>query len=164
MAITGGGTTVSTYVLVADGGTARLFRAKREDKPLALEEVVVLVRPSAHVKRQALVSDRTGRVFARAGRATTGSRAGARGGADSDYDPQDIEVDRFARRIVRRLDDERRSGELERLHIVAEPRFLGVLRDKLSKPTRGLVQDEVALDMIHAKTAEIARKVGGKAH
>ena len=155
---------MSTYVVVADGGVARVLRAKPTKGPLSLEEIATFVRPSAHVPKRDLVSDKTGTVFDRAGHAGPGTPSMERHGADSEFDPHKADIDRFARRLVRRLDEERRRGDMDCLHIVAEPRFLGVLRPLLSKPTRKLVETETVSDLIHADPREIAKAVEAAIH
>lgn len=155
---------MSKYVVVADGGVARVLRARPVEGPLSLEEIVTFVRPSARLPKRDLVSDKPGTVLSRAGRAGPGSPGMERHGADSEFDPHLAEIDRFARRLVRRLDEERRRGDMDSLHIVAEPRFLGLLRQRLSKPTRQLVETETVSDMIHANPREIARTVEAAGH
>jgi len=150
---------MSTYVLVADSGTARLFRSPTTEVETRLEEVLTLVSPSAHVASHDMTSDRGGRIFASAVRSGPGVPGTRRGGADSDYDPHEADIQRFAKRIVRRLDEKRREGEMDHLCIVADPKFLGVLRGKLSRPTQRLVDTEIAHDMTHAKPEDIVNLV-----
>lgn len=150
---------MSNYVLVADASAARILKAKGARTPAVLEEILTFIQPSSRLRGRELTSDRTGRVFDRAAKSGAGTPSRARHGAQSDFDPHAAEVERFAKRLGRRLDDLRRSGELEGLHIVAAPQFLGVLRTKLSKPTRELVQGELARDMVHARPADIAKAV-----
>ena len=92
----------------------------------------------AHLPARSLTSDRTGRVFDSGGRTGQGPRTRARHGAQSDYDPHEVEVERFARRLARRLDAERRDG-IEEMIVIAGPRLLGVLRQQLTAATRRLI-------------------------
>ena len=137
------------YVLVADGGMARLLRIRGNQGKQTLGEVAALERPSAHSPARDLVTDRTGRVFDSMGR--------TRHGAESDYDPHAVEVDRFAKRISRRVDTERRAERINELIVIAEPRFLGVLRQQWSGPTRQVVKREVAKDLVRASDAQILK-------
>lgn len=146
---------MSTYVLVADSGTARLFRSPTIEVESRLEEILTLVSPSAHVASHDMTTDRGGRIFGSAVRSAPGAPGTRRGGADSDYDPHEADIQRFAKRIVRRLDEKRREGEMDHLYIVADPKFLGILRGKLSRPTQRLVDTAIAHDMIHAKPKDI---------
>lgn len=145
-----------TCVLVADGGGARLLEATRAPTlggrrgAIRLDEVLQLDNPAAHLPGRALVTDRTGRVFDSGGRTGRGPKSRARHGAQSDYDPHDIERERFAKKLALRLDTERRRIGIEQLIVIAAPRFLGELRRQLSAATRRVVTREVASDLQHA--------------
>ena len=121
-----------------------------------LVEVATLELPAAHLKRQELVSDKTGRVFDRA-RGGSGPRGTARHGAASDFDPREAEYERFAKRIARRLDTERRNGAFQELVLIAAPHFMGLLRPELSGPTQKAVVKEVAKDLVRASDSQLLR-------
>jgi protein required for attachment to host cells len=154
-----------TCIVVADGGSARLLVASRGSGAAAaggsgaivLEQVARLDNPAAHLKGRALVTDRTGRVFDSGSRTGTGSGSRARHGANSDHDPHDVEVDRFAKRLVRQLVSERRHLDIEELIVIAGPRFLGILRRHLPKSIRALVKREIDRDLVHADDKLIRR-------
>ena len=118
--------------------------------------MALLELPAAHLLKQEMVSDKTGRVFSR-GRGGAGPRSTARSGAASDFDPHTAEYERFAKRIARRLDTERRNGDCHELVIIAAPHFLGMLRPQLSGPTQKIVVREVAKDLVRAKDAQLLR-------
>jgi len=152
---------MSTYILVADSGRARLFRveSRARDAPRKRElvEIAVLDNPAARQLLREQISDRSPRVFARArqGRQGPAGAAGASTGGESDM--RVAEAERFAARIGRRLDLERRRLEMSGLVVIAAPRFLGRLRARLSAATRGIVQRELARDLVHATDAMILR-------
>jgi protein required for attachment to host cells len=145
------------FVLVADGGTARLLRVKGENGRKVLVDVATLERPTAHSPGRALVTDRTGRVFDSGGRTGRGAVTHSRHGANSDYDPHAIEVERFARRIARRLDLERRSKNMDELVLIAESRFLGILRPQLSASTWKIITRQAAKDLVRSDNLRILR-------
>jgi protein required for attachment to host cells len=150
------------FIVVADSGVARILHVARPlaDSPARgdqLEEVVRLDSPVARKATRELVSDRTGRVFDSASRAHVGPASHSRHGAASDFDPHTEETRRFAKRLARRLDVERRRQRIDELVLIAAPRFLGVLRPQLSGPTRELVTREVARDLTHAQDSRILR-------
>ena len=99
-------------VLVADSGTARLLQLAGMRGAEKLVEIAVLEQPAAHLPSRALVTDRTGRVFDSGGRTGHGPKTHSRHGAQSDYDPHIEGTERFARRVSRRLDVERRRNHL----------------------------------------------------
>ena len=143
------------YILVADSAQARLLRVDGAARKRRLAEVAALDCPPARKLPQEVVSDRTGRVFARGGRGTPGPASAVRAGVDSDSDPRRVAIDRFAARIGRRLDLERRRGACHGLVIIAAPRFLGRLRAQLSRSTQALVQRELARDLVRASDAQV---------
>jgi protein required for attachment to host cells len=150
------------FIVVADSGVARILHVARRvaDSPARgdqLEEVARLDSPAARKASRELVTDRTGRVFDSVTRAHVGPASHARHGAQSDYDPHTVEAERFAKRVARRLDLERRRQRIDELVLIAAPRFLGVLRPQLSGATRELVSREVARDLTHAQDARILR-------
>jgi protein required for attachment to host cells len=144
-------------VLVADGGTARLLRVTGRKGAESLTELDRLELPSAHLFAREMVSDRTGRVFDSGSRTGSGPKSVARHGAASDFDPHAADSERFAKRIARRLDTERRNGVTGGIVIIAAPHFLGVLRPQLSGPTRKQVVREIAKDLVRATDAQILR-------
>jgi protein required for attachment to host cells len=148
---------MSTYVLVADSGKARLLRVDGAPRKRLLAEVAALDCPSARKLPQELVSDRTGRVFTRGKRGSVGPPSASRAGTDNDSDPRIAAIERFAARIGRRLDLERRRLAMDGLVIIAAPRFLGRLRAQLSNPTRAIVQRELSRDLVRASDAQILR-------
>lgn len=150
-------TTPKPLILVADGGTARILGVTSSAGKKTLKEKAMLQRESARSPGRALVTDRTGRVFDSGGRTGSGPPVRSRHGAESDYDPHAVEVQRFAKRISRRIDLERRAGRIGALIVIAEPRFLGVLRQVWSGPTQKIVSREVAKDLVRSSDAQILR-------
>jgi protein required for attachment to host cells len=152
-----------TCVVVADAGSARVLEATRRPtaggRPGAIrfDEMLRLENPAARLSARELVTDDTGRVFDSGSRVGHGPKSHARHGAQSDYDPHDVEVERFARRLGLRLDAERRRGGIEKLIVIAAPRFLGTLRQQLPAATRRLVTREIHRDLVRASDQTISR-------
>ena len=144
---------MATYVLVADRARARIMRVRGRARTRKLEEVESLVCPVARVPARALTTDRTGRVFER------GIRGGRsrlqRHGAESDYDPRAVEIERFARQITRSLERARRAEELDDWVLIAAPKFLGVLRGQIKPALRKLIRGEVSRDLSRADDRQI---------
>jgi protein required for attachment to host cells len=151
---------MTTYFLVADAGTARLFRMAGRGGSSRLTEVETFVCPPARLATRELLSDRTGRVFPRSARAR-GSPSHARHGIDSESDPHVAERKRFARLVARRVDAARLEGDLDALIIISPPRFLGTLRDALSEPTRLIVKREVRRDWVRFTPHAILARTQG---
>lgn len=136
---------MKTWVLVADGSRARFFV---REKNRSLTESEILISPEQRLQEQELVSDRAGRAF------------DSRGGARHAMEPpttkrQQVAID-FARRLTEELEQLRRAGELERLVLVAPPRFLGHLRSQLSSETQQLVALSVDKDLTQSSADQVA--------
>ena len=145
---------MSTYLVVADSGKARIMQLTPGQVPL-LEPVETLECPSARLAKREMQSDRGGTVFARAGHAGPGSPQSARASTGTDHDPHVVEMDRFAKSIAGKLDLARQQGRAHKFLLVAGPHFLGVLRKHLSDPTRHLVSGELDRDLVHSPDAQI---------
>jgi protein required for attachment to host cells len=146
-------------ILVGDSGGVRLLRLSGRRGSQRLAEIATLEHAAAHLPGRALVTDRTGRVFDSRGRSGVGPPTRSRHGAQSDYDPHTEETVRFARRVARRLDVERRAGAFDGLVVIAAKHFLGVLRAQLSAPTKRWVTREIAKDLLRAPDEQILREV-----
>ncbi|MDW8259588.1 MAG: host attachment protein [Gammaproteobacteria bacterium] len=148
---------MAKYVLVADGGQARVLRTERS--ALTLTDILHLERPSLHKPARELTSDISGRSFRFAAAARGGRRrpTAVPHGTNSDFDPHAAEIARFAKRVARALDEFRRRGDMEQLIVIAEPRFLGLLRTALRPVIRRLVRREIARDLVHADVRRIRR-------
>lgn len=118
----------NTWVVVADGTRARLFN---RHKNRTLEEFDVLLSPEHRLHEGDLVSDRDG--------SASDSNGPGRHGMGNKNAAKDHEMAIFAKRVAARLEEGRTCGELERLVLVAPPRFLGQIRAHLSGPATDLV-------------------------
>jgi len=115
----------------------------------APKEVARISDPTAHLHDRDLVTERAGRGYESFGK--------ARHSIEREADPRYQASMRFARRIARKLDDARRNQEFDELIVVAGPPFLGLLREKLSKPTSARVVLEVHKDLVHMPLADLRR-------
>lgn len=118
----------NTWVVVADGTRARLFNRHKNRK---LEEFDTLLSPEHRLHEGDLVTDRDGRAFdsGGAGRHAVGNK----------NTTKDHEMTIFAKRLASRLEEGRNAGEIERLVLVAPPKFLGQLRAQMSPSASDLV-------------------------
>ncbi len=128
---------MARYVLVADGGQARVLRTSGRAGPVHFQEVDRFERPS-------LVRGKKHRPL-------------ERHGTQSDFDPHAAEVLRFAKTVARKLDALRRANSVDEFVLLVEPKFLGELRPAMSKLTRALVSREVSRDFVHADDKRIER-------
>lgn len=135
------------WVVVADAGRARLFEAQRKNGGLV--EIDDLINAQARVRDEDVVSDRPGR-------APRGSD-----GVGRSFEPRKERIeqseDDFARMVCARLTAGRRQGAVGRIYLLADPSFLGRLRQHLDAPTQRIVAGEQATDLTR-RTPAVIRK------
>ena len=126
------------WYVVADSARARIFTSIGPQGEL--EEVDIWLHPESRLKDQHLVSDAPGRSFDSYGK---GRHAVAPG-----TEPGEQEALRFATEIGKRLDKARKDSRFDQLVLVAAPRFLGLMREALKRPTRDCITHEVAKNFV----------------
>lgn len=138
------------WVVAADNARARLFQAEHITGPL--HEVRDIVNPDARLQEREMVSDSKGSSWS--------GRGGVNGSGDrrQKYEPPSEKVHQaelFAREVVGEIEKLRTQGELERVHILAEPGFLGKLRDKYSGPLEKCIGEEITNHATQNRPEEI---------
>lgn len=141
-----------TWVVVADAGRARIFGLDRDTGSLSEREDYA--HNEARLARRRLVSDRQGQLT---------SSTGRHHAVGTEVSPREQEDRHFAADIAGRLNDARAAGALERIMLVAPPKFLGLLREGLDDITRKRVDVELALDLTSLGTDEIRERITGRA-
>lgn len=136
-------------VLVADASKARYFRV---DSPIGeLIEEGTDVNPAARLHTRDMTSDSPGEQRSHAGDGRTYM-------GDSN-EPKDVEMQRFARDIADKLEKERSTGSMERLYVVAPPRFLGELRNYMKPPLKAIVAEEINKDLADLDTEKLRQQL-----
>ncbi|MDR5866930.1 host attachment protein [Halomonas koreensis] len=138
---------MTTYIVVADAARARIFTRDA----LKLEEKDSLVHAEGRLHEGDLVTDREGDVHEST--ATTARSAGGESAASEHHEHL------FAREVADRLYRARVENTLDKLILVAPPRFLGQLRDKLDPPTAKRVIHTLSKDLTKASLADIQEAV-----
>lgn len=137
-----------TWIVVADGMRARVFRQDKRGAPLIPALDQDLINPAAHGFAHDLRSDGSGRAF------DTGS--GARHRIEPRTDPKTHEKEVFARTVARLVDEAAQRNTFQRLILVAPPKTLGALRTNLAGRTKGLVAKELDRDLTLATAPQLA--------
>jgi protein required for attachment to host cells len=114
---------MTLWILIADEGRARLFAMKTEDRKL--EETEGFIHSKSRLRSGQILTDRPGRVGPPAG----GHRMAS---VQPHTDPKTVEIERFAVELAAALHDARAKSSYDLLALVAPPRFLGMLRGRLS--------------------------------
>jgi protein required for attachment to host cells len=118
-----------------------------------LRQVRELQNPDGRKRNKDLESDRAGESF-------TGARGAAgRRAMHHEHDAHDHVVIAFAKQIADTLSKERAAGSYGGLILVAEPHFLGLLRDALDAPTARTVVGSVTKDLASVNASDIAQHI-----
>ncbi|MDQ0503719.1 host attachment protein [Xanthobacter agilis] len=135
-------------VVVADGAKALLLADTGIPPEPKLAVVETVVEP--HDTTAAQGTERPGRVH---------ESAGVSRSAVEETDFHTAAEIAFLKRLAARVDALVSAGEVRRLLLVAPPKALGTLRDALGVQARGLVDGELAKDLVKLPVDEIARHI-----
>jgi protein required for attachment to host cells len=133
------------WVVVASSTRCRIFTQHKHSGPL--QQVEQLDHPEGRLRSRDLASDRHGRSFASAGN--------GRHAMGQHVDPVEQENIRFAKTVATKIDSARKKDRFGRLVLVADPRFLGHLRQGLSPATRQLLTTELHKNLADADPRSI---------
>lgn len=130
-----------TWILIANGSTARLFATDKRHREYHLLEQ--FLHPTSRQKEDAITSDHSSHRETR----TTGL-AGDRvyGSFPEPTDPKDFEIDRFARDLAEYLERKRTDHSYEELVLVAPPKFRGLLNQHLDKNVVRMISQNIDKD------------------
>jgi protein required for attachment to host cells len=120
------------------------------DRDGRLAEVEDFVNPSARLHERDMTTDAEPRFH------------GAAGGPGSDREAKrkgEYETEVFVRQLGDYLDKARNAHRYDRLHLVAPPKFLGLLRKGLDSEVRKLVANELPKDLSWLDTRELESKL-----
>lgn len=139
---------MTTYIVVADAARARLFTRDA----LQLEERESLVHAEGRLHEGDLVTDRGADV-----NESTSTTARSSGG-ESTATLHQAKI--FAKQVAERLYQARVDNSLEKLILVAPPKFLGLLRDKIDATTSKRIIHTLSKDLSKAAVSDIQQAVG----
>lgn len=112
-----------TFVVVADASRAKLYqKPDNQSKLMLLEE---FDHPEGRAKAMDLMADKPGRTFA------SGPTTKGRSAKEYRTDPKQVEAEKFARALGRRLAELFDAHAFDDLVIAAPPKFMGLLRAAL---------------------------------
>jgi protein required for attachment to host cells len=136
----------TTWIIAADSSRARILQVTDRQRHLA--EIDDLLNPAARADERELVSDAHARFHDTSGPASDREETSAAEHA----------TDLFAKRLGDYLDKARTDHRYDRLHLVAPPRFLGLLRKALGKEVQKLVTEELPKDLSWLDARELEQK------
>jgi len=135
-----------TWIIVADSSHARIFTA--ESPSSALEEIEGFTNGESRLQDRELTTDLPGRIK---------SADGSGHALEQATDPKKHEADKFAHLLAKHLETAHNANQFTRLLIVAEPSFLGLLRNCLSEPIKKQVCFELDKNITRQNAEEIRK-------
>lgn len=135
-----------TWVVVADNSQAKIFRVLKFPK---IEEIFYLEHPESRLQNQDLVSSKPGRGFQSIGK--------ARSAYQPETEPKQVEAIKFASEVAQHLYAALNKGEFNQLYIIAEPSFLGLLRQHISPQVQKHILVEVSKGLTSSDKEVIER-------
>ena len=137
------------WILAANSAEARLFvRDKKFSPPTERRD---WLHPESRLHGSDLENDRQGKTFASHGYGQDDNK--------KHTEPKTREAHDFARELANYLNTARAKAEFEWLSIVADPSFLGILREHLDDHTRERIQCEVSKNLTHESAEKIANAI-----
>jgi protein required for attachment to host cells len=141
----------TTWILVAERSSARLFAQRKLGGELVL--VREIAHPDGRRESHELVTDRPGRTHEPQGSNNVVSTFEPR------HTAAENAADAFAASLADTVNRGRNDHAYERLILVAEPRFLGLLRGALSHATAATVSGSLDKDLSVATADELRHKI-----
>lgn len=143
---------MKTWIVVSDASRARLFmKDAGSSQWVKFEE---LDHPPSRWRAKDLVTDRQGRNSTSSGR--TGK---TRQTTSPTTSPLEVEEQRFAHQLGKLLNDAHAQNAFDQLVLIAEPHFLGLLRQELAARVHKSIYATINKDYAGLDEATIAERV-----
>lgn len=137
----------ATWILVANSTNARIFTA--ETPSSSIVEVEAYTHSNSRLHDRELTLDLPGKIK---------NPGGSSGHAfEQRTDPKQHEARVFARELAEYLEESHDGDEFRQLLLIAEPSFLGLLREELTDAVKHTVNFELDKNLVKADANEIRR-------
>ena len=143
-----------TWILVANGSEARLFRSTSHITDIEL--VDSFTHAESRMKGSELASDRPGHFMGDSG------NGAAHGAFNEPVDPKEYEKERFAINLAKTLDSARATNQYNNLIVVAPAQFRGMLNKHLSKHCSQLVSKQLDKDYTSVRELDMSETLRGQ--
>jgi len=140
-----------TWILVADGATAKVFEHNGPGK--GLQAVEGLMFEQTPLKAGEIMADRPGRSYSSVG--------SGRSAIESSSDPVAERERRFVENVAEELERKHQQNAFDRLIVAAAPTALGDLRPVFSKSLRDTIVAELPKDLTNLPTAQLGQHLDG---
>ena len=145
----------TTWVIAADASRARIF--EMSDRDDSFREIEDLLNPEGRELDHELGRDQQGSYSGKGERFMTHTN-------EPDATPKEHEVELFSKRLGRLLDQARNEHRFDKLRLIAPPKFLGLIRQELSKEAKQMVEEEIPKDIAWFEGRDVARYVRERGH
>ena len=137
----------TTWILSANRSNASLFESDWPGK--SMRRLQDISHPKGRLQNKDINTDKPGRSFDSTGQ--------GRHSMGSDQDPIDHVAQQYASELAELLNKGRLSNAYEKLVLIAEPKFLGILRAALDKNTALLVVQSVNKELLDLKEEDVGK-------
>ena len=154
----------TTWIVAADSSRARIFEVHGPQDHL--HEIEDFANPAGRSSDSEIRTENLGRFGGKTGgRASPYQAGGGRANTgEPDVSPVEHETELFSKTVSDYLDKAHAEHRYDKLCLIAFPKFLGLMRQNMSKEVRKLVEDEVPKDISGLETREIEDYVKNKLH
>ena len=137
----------TTWILSANRSNANLFESNWPGK--SMRRLQDIPHPQGKMQNQDIDTDKPGRVF--------DSFGNGRHSTSPKQEPTEHIAQQFALDLAEMLNKGRLTHAYDKLVLIAEPKFLGLLRDALDKNTESLVTQTVNKELLDVKEEDLAQ-------
>jgi protein required for attachment to host cells len=149
----------TTWIVTADAGRARFFAETDPSQPL--QEIDDMVNEMGRMRPSEIYTDNVGPT---AGAGSTHDTGGAV--PNKQYEPPTSPEEQarisFAKAVAGMLLKGHQEKRFQKLTLIAEPKFLGVLRTALDPQLKPLISQEINKDLTHSNGHQLREQI--KAH
>lgn len=145
----------TTWFVVADEHRVRIF--ENEGRQIDLQEIKDFVNPEGRMREQDLALDAKGRYFGKGERMMGHT-------AEPNVSQTQHAQDLFSKEVSAYLDKARIERRYDKLRVIAFSKFLGLLRNNLSKDAQRLVEEEVSKNISGLSEREIEEYIKTRLH
>ena len=137
----------TTWILSANRSNASLFESDWPGK--SMRRLQDISHSKGRLQNKDINTDKPGRSFDSMGQ--------GRHSMGSDQDPIDHVAQQYASELAELLNKGRLSNAYEKLVLIAEPKFLGILRAALDKNTALLVVQSINKELLDVKEEDLEK-------
>ncbi|MGV3490095.1 MAG: host attachment protein [Devosia sp.] len=135
-----------TWILIADGATAKVFEHHPKEGFTAVEDLMFAQEP---LKASEIMADKPGRSFS--------SGSDGRSAMEYSSDPVAVRERRFVEHVAEELERKHRQKAFDQLIVAAAPTALGDLRPAFSKGLKDVIVAELPKDLTNLPTPQLEK-------